>query len=101
MQATIWLIDQLFTIYWWVIFAAVASSWLIQFGIINGGNPNVRTVLRLLYNLTEPVLRPIRNFLPNLGGIDISPIILLLALEFIRRLVMEGLYRFATGQALI
>ncbi len=95
MLSIIWLINELFNLYWWIIFASVASTWLIQFGIINGGNPNVRMILKALYQMTEPVLGPIRRLLPNLGGLDISPIILLLALEFIRRLVIEQLYRFA------
>ena len=94
MLAIIWLIDELFTIYWWVILASVASSWLIQFGIINGSNPNVRTVLRALHNLTEPVLGPIRRLLPSFGGLDISPIILLVAMEFIRRLIIGQLAQF-------
>ena len=91
MLAIIWLIDELFTIYWWIILAAVASSWLIQFGIINGSNPNVRMILRALHNVTEPVLGPIRRLLPNLGGLDVSPIILLIAMEFVRRLVIGQL----------
>jgi YggT family protein len=95
MLAIIWLINELFTIYWWIIFASVASSWLIQFGIINAHNPNVRTILSVIYKLTEPVLGPIRRLLPNLGGLDFSPIVLLVALEFIRRLVLDELYRFA------
>jgi YggT family protein len=97
MLALIWLIDQLFSIYWWIILATVASSWLIQFGIINGSNPNVRMILRALYNLTEPVLGPIRRMMPNLGGLDVSPVILLIAMEFIRRLVIGELYRFAVA----
>jgi YggT family protein len=95
MLSIIWLINELFSLYWWIIFASVVSSWLIQFGIINSSNPNVRMILKALYQMTEPLLGPIRRILPNLGGLDISPIILLLALEFIRRLVIEQLYRFA------
>jgi YggT family protein len=95
MLSVIWLINQLFVVYWWIIFISVASSWLIQFGIVNGSNPNVRMILGAIYKLTEPLLGPIRRLLPDLGGLDISPIILLLALEFIRRLVIEQLYRFA------
>jgi YggT family protein len=95
MLSIIWLINELFSLYWWIIFASVVSSWLIQFGIINSSNPNVRMILKALYQMTEPLLGPIRRILPNLGGLDISPIILLLGLEFIRRLVIEQLYRFA------
>jgi YggT family protein len=95
MLSVIWLINQLFVIYWWIIFISVASSWLIQFGIVNGSNPNVRMILGAVYKLTEPLLGPIRRLLPDLGGLDVSPIILLIALEFIRRFVIEQLYRFA------
>ncbi len=95
MLAFIWLVDELFTIYWWIIFASVASSWLIQFGIINAHNPNVRMILSALYKLTEPVLGPIRRLLPSLGGLDFSPIVLLIAMEFVRRLVLNELYRLA------
>jgi YggT family protein len=93
MVAIIWLINELFTIYWWIMIASVASSWLIQFGIINAGNANVRTILRALDRLTEPVLAPIRRILPNLGGLDISPIVALIGLEFIRQLVISTLVR--------
>ena len=97
MLATIWLINELFNIYWWIILATVVSSWLIQFGIINGSNPNVRMILRALYVMTEPVLGSIRRILPNLGGLDVSPIILLIAMEFVRRLIIGQLYQFAVG----
>jgi YggT family protein len=67
----IWLLD----LYKWVIIIAAVASWLIAFGVINTYNRTVARLLDVLYRLTEPVLRPIRQMLPNLGGIDISPII--------------------------
>ncbi|MFO1034063.1 MAG: YggT family protein [Hyphomicrobiales bacterium] len=91
MLALIWLINTLFSLYWWVILAMVVMSWLLAFNIINPGNPYVRQVARILRNLTEPVLGPIRRILPDLGGLDISPIILLIGMEFIRRLVINFL----------
>jgi YggT family protein len=88
MESVIWLVDTLFTLYWWVILLTVVMSWLIAFNIVNFSNPYVRQFNVFLRRLTEPVLAPIRRILPDLGGIDISPIILLIALEFIRRFVI-------------
>jgi YggT family protein len=91
MIAVYWLIGTIFSAYWWVIFMSVASTWLIHFGIVNAHNPNVRSILRTLHRLTDPVLEPIRRFIPAMGGIDISPIIALIGLEFVRQLVMFSL----------
>jgi YggT family protein len=91
MASLIWLIDTLFNIYWWVILASIILSWLVAFNIVNGGNPTVRQIGMALRRLTEPVLAPIRRFLPDLGGIDISPIILLIAMEFLRRFIINTL----------
>jgi len=79
------LIDMILGIYVWILIASVVYSWLLQFGILQAYNPTVRMVGDFLYRITEPVLRPIRNFLPNLGGIDVSPIIVMLVIWFIRR----------------
>jgi YggT family protein len=84
MNPFIWLIFTVIDIYFWIIIAVVASSWLIQFGIINYSNPTVRQILSALRMLTEPVLGPIRRMLPNFGGLDISPIIALLGLQFLK-----------------
>jgi YggT family protein len=83
------LIDEIINIYTWVVIASAIMSWLVAFGVINVRNQFIRMVVDLLYRLTEPVLRPIRRFLPNLGGVDISPVILLLALFFVRSLLWE------------
>ena len=71
-------------IYWWIIIASAIFSWLYAFNVVNSRNQFVGTVGNMLYRLTEPALRPIRRFMPDLGGIDISPIILLLIIFFIR-----------------
>src|SRR5713101_3181873 len=84
-----YLILSVIDIYWWVIIAQAVMSWLVAFGVINTYNKFVAQVGEMLYRLTEPALRPIRNFLPNLGGIDISPIILLLLLGFLRFEIAE------------
>jgi YggT family protein len=72
-------------LYFWVILITVIMSWLIGFNVINGANPYVRQISYALHRLTEPLLGPIRRFLPDLGGIDISPIILIFALLFLEK----------------
>ena len=77
-------------LYIWVVIASAILSWLIAFNVVNTNNRFVYQVADMLYRLTEPALRPIRNILPNLGGIDISPVILILFLLFIRDVVLLG-----------
>ena len=81
--------------YKWVVIAAVIVSWLTAFNVINERNNVVRALLRILYNLTEPVFRPIRRLIPDIGGIDLSPLIVLLLIWFlqysIRYLAFNGL----------
>ena len=74
-------------IYWWLIIASAIFSWLYAFNVVNPRNQFVGTIGNMLFRLTEPALRPIRRFMPDLGGIDISPIILLLIIYFIRELL--------------
>jgi YggT family protein len=85
------LIDIIIDIYTWILIGSAIMSWLVAFGVVNTRNQFVRTVVDLLYRLTEPALRPIRRVMPNLGGVDLSPIILLLALFFVRSLMWEYL----------
>ena len=77
-------------LYIWVVIAGAILSWLIAFNVVNTNNRFVYQVADMLYRVTEPALRPIRNILPNLGGIDISPVILILFLLFIRDVVLLG-----------
>jgi YggT family protein len=88
MNPFIWLLITVLDIYFWIIIATVIISWLVAFNVINGANPYVRQVVFALRRLTEPLLGPIRRFLPDLGGIDISPIVLLIALSFVRYLII-------------
>ncbi len=83
------LIDKVIDIYTWIVIAGAIMSWLVAFGVVNVSNKFIRMVVDVLYRLTEPVLRPIRSILPNLGGVDISPVILLLGLFFVRSLLWE------------
>lgn len=87
MIALLNLLVSLITLYIWVIIIGVVLSWLIAFNVINTHNRFVYLVVDTINRLTEPALRPIRNVLPNLGGIDISPVILLLLLFFIQNLL--------------
>ncbi|TIS96090.1 YggT family protein [Mesorhizobium sp.] len=75
-------------IYWWIIIASAIFSWLYAFNVVNSRNQFVDSVSNMLFRLTEPALQPIRRFLPDLGGIDISPIILLLILFFLRQFLL-------------
>lgn len=75
-------------LYWWIIIASAIFSWLYAFNVVNPRNQFVGTIGNALYRLTEPALRPIRRFIPDLGGIDISPIILLLILFFVRQFLL-------------
>ena len=77
-------------LYIWVVIAGAILSWLIAFNVVNTQNRFVYSVADMLYRITEPALRPIRSVLPNLGGIDISPVILILFLLFIRDVVLLG-----------
>jgi YggT family protein len=77
-------------LYIWVVIAGAILSWLIAFNVVNTQNRFVYSVADMLYRITEPALRPIRRLLPNLGGIDISPVILILILLFIRDVVLLG-----------
>ena len=77
-------------LYIWVVIASAILSWLVAFNVVNTNNRVVLMIADTLYRLTEPALRPIRNILPNLGGIDISPVILILFLLFVRDVVLLG-----------
>jgi len=83
------LIDTVITLYIWCLVIHVVLSWLIAFNVVNTSNQFVSMVGGFLYRLTEPALRPIRNILPNLGGIDLSPLALILLLMFVQGLLWE------------
>ena len=79
-------------LYTWIVIASALVSWLIAFNVVNTRNDFVNAITNFLYQATEPVLRPIRSILPNLGGIDVSPIILLLLIFFLERVIVLYLY---------
>ena len=84
MNPFIWLIEVVIELVTWVVIASAIVSWLVAFGVVNMRNQFIRMVVETLYRLTEPMLRPIRRMMPNLGGVDISPVVLLLGLFFLR-----------------
>jgi YggT family protein len=88
-------------LYIWVIIAGAILSWLVAFNVVNTSNRVVLAIADMLYRLTEPALRPIRSVLPNLGGIDISPVILILILLFIRDVVLLGWLLPATQPVIV
>ena len=94
MKSLLILVDSVVTIYIWILIINAILSWLIAFNILNTSNRLVYSLLDVSYKMTDPLLRPIRNFLPNLGGIDISPVVLILLLMFARNLVFEFLNRY-------
>jgi YggT family protein len=83
-------IAMIITFYIWVVIISAILSWLIVFDVVNRRNRAVYMVADSLHRLTDPVLRPIRNALPDLGGLDISPVILILGLIFLRDVVIYG-----------
>ena len=89
MKSIFILLDSVITIYLWIIIINALLSWLVAFNILNTQNRFVFSVLDATYKLTDPVLNKIRRFIPSFGSIDISPIILILALMFLRNLVFE------------
>jgi len=91
MYAFLNLVDTVIRIYIWLLIIQAILSWLIAFSVVNRHNRFVGTAEDFLWRITEPALRPIRRFLPNLGGIDISPFILILLLHFVRNLMFEYL----------
>lgn len=84
-------ISYLLSLYWWVIVAGVVLSWLMAFNVVNAYNPFVRSMWGALNAVTEPLLRPIRRILPDLGGIDLSPIVLLLGVHFVRSVIIPSI----------
>ena len=89
MYSVLMLIDRIIDIYVWIIILSAVLSWLVAFDIVNMRNRFVYLVGDALNRITEPVYRPIRRFLPHMGGLDLSPLILILGLWFLRDLMWE------------
>jgi YggT family protein len=91
MNALALLIDTVVQIYIYILIASAIMSWLIALNVINVRNRAVYYILSILYRVTEPVLRPIRRIIPSIGGIDVSPVIVIIALYFIRQLILDNI----------
>ena len=91
MKSALILFDNIVTLYIWVLIINAIISWLVAFNVLNTSNRFVYSVLDISYKLTDSPLNFIRRYLPNLGSIDISPVVLILALMFFRNLVFEYL----------
>jgi len=89
MRSLLWLFDTIITLYIYVLVANAIFSWLVAFNVINVRNGVVATIGDFLHRATEPALAPIRRRLPSLGGIDLSPVVLIIGLLFLRMLVFE------------
>ena len=94
MKSILILFDNIISLYIWILIINAIISWLVAFNILNTSNRFVYSVLEVSYKLTSPALNFIRRYLPNLGSIDISPVILILGLMFLRNFVFE---MFAPG----
>lgn len=94
MQSLYLLLDTILDLFVWLMIASAILSWLVAFNVVNTRNRAVYAIGDFLYRVTEPVLRPIRNMLPNMGGIDISPIVVILLVMFVRNLLAEYWPRF-------
>jgi YggT family protein len=97
MYSILWLISTIIQIYIYLLIASAVLSWLIAFNVVNTRNQAVAMIADALWRLTEPLLRPIRRLLPNFGGLDISPIVLILLLYFGRMLLFEIFYGIVGG----
>ena len=92
MRALIEVLLVVIEIYIYLLVAMAILSWLIAFGVLNTRNRFVAVVIDFLYRITEPVLRPLRRLIPTIGGIDISPAVLILILFFVQRLIITNFY---------
>ena len=86
-------ISYLLTLYIYVLIASAVLSWLVAFNVVNTRHWFVAMIGNFLYQVTEPVLRPIRNLLPNMGGIDISPVLVILIIFFIQSVILPNIAR--------
>jgi YggT family protein len=97
MRAILEVIEIVLDLYVWLLIAAAILSWLIAFNVVNTRNQLVAAIAEFLYRITEPLLAPIRSFLPNLGGLDLSPIILILIIILIQKLIAYNIMPYFIG----
>jgi YggT family protein len=97
MRAILEIILLILDLYVWLLIASAILSWLIAFNVVNTRNQLVAAIAEFLYRITEPVLAPIRRILPNFGGLDISPIILILLIYLIEKLIVYNVMPLVIG----
>ncbi len=95
MHALLTVIDMALNLYMWCLIIRAVLSWLISFNVLNTSNPTVYRIADFFEQITEPALRPIRRVIPPIGGIDISPVILILVIVFIRNLIWDNYFLVA------
>ncbi len=84
-------------LYIWAIIISAILSWLVHFGVVNPSNQFIRMIGEFLWRITEPAMRPLRRLIPNLGGIDVTPVIVILLVFFIQRVLMNVRYELLSG----
>jgi YggT family protein len=94
MRAVLDIILLILQIYIWLLIAAAVLSWLVAFHVVNTRNQVVAMLGDFLYRITEPLLRPIRSIMPNLGGIDVSPVILILLILLLENIIIRYVYPY-------
>ena len=92
MRSILYVILLVLDLYIWLLIAAAILSWLVAFNVVNSRNQFVAMIGDFLFRITEPVLRPIRNMLPSLGGIDVSPVVLILVIILIKDIIVRYIY---------
>ncbi len=90
----LWLILELLNLYMWAVIIGVVLSWLVAFNVVNTSNRFIYLVGDFLHRITEPALRRIRRYIPNLGGLDISPVILIVLIMFTQRFTVWAFQQF-------
>jgi YggT family protein len=91
-NALFFLLDAALDLLWWAVLLAAIVQTLLAFNVLDSRNRVVWTIADFLYRVTEPLLRPIRRFMPNLGGVDLSPLVLLLLITAVERFILPGAY---------
>ena len=94
MRAVLAIVLEALELYKMVIIASAVMSWLVAFNVVNIRNDVVRSIWNMLNALTEPALRPIRRYMPNTGGVDISPVVLFLLVQLVELLIQDYIYPF-------
>ena len=92
MRSILYVILLILDLYIWILIAAAILSWLVAFNVVNARNQFVAMIGDFLYRITEPVLRPIRSVMPNLGGIDLSPVVLILLIILLKDIIVRYVY---------